>query len=100
MTAQTLQVVSPLAQYLDEGITGNPLAARPGRLDGAVVGLLPNYRPGAVELLNALGQLIKARYSPEAVIMEPQVLEYKVPAASRLDDIAQRFDVVITASGD
>ena len=54
----TLTMLSPLPVYLDETTEGTALAPRPETLDGHVVGLLPNWRPSAVKLLEAVGQIL------------------------------------------
>ena len=56
-----LTMLSPLPVYLDETAEGAALAPRPETLDGRVVGLLPNWRPSAVKLLTAVGQLLSER---------------------------------------
>lgn len=103
----TLTMLSPLPVYLDETTEGTPLAPRPGRLDGRVLGLLPNWRPSAVKLLEAVGGLLSERYRLQAVVMEqpardlPQRTGGLIDAlGGTLDDLARRVDVVITATGD
>jgi hypothetical protein len=105
--AITLTMLSPLPVYLDETDNPFPLAPRPQTLHGRVVGLLPNWRPSAVKLLQAVGQLLAARYSLQAVVMEqparelPQGTGRLIEAIEpTLDDLARRVDVVITATGD
>jgi hypothetical protein len=103
----TLTILSPLPVYLDETTEGTPLASRPETLDGRVVGLLPNWRPSAVKLLDAVGQLLSERYHVQAVVMEQPARELPQRTAGlidalggALDDMASRVDVVITATGD
>ena len=103
----TLTMLSPLPVYLDESTAGTPLAPRPKTLDGRVVGLLPNWRPSAVKLLEAVGQVLSERYRLQAVVMEqparelPQRTGGLIDAmGGTLDDMARRVDVVITATGD
>jgi hypothetical protein len=103
----TLTMLSPLPIYLDETTEGTPLASRPETLDGRVVGLLPNWRPSAVKLLEAVSQLLSERYHVQAVVMEqparelPQRTGGLIDAlGGSLDDLARRVDVVITATGD
>jgi hypothetical protein len=100
-------MLSPLPVYLDETTAGTPLAPRPETLEGRVIGLLPNWRPSAVKLLEAVGQLLAERYRLQAVVMEqparelPQRTGGLIDAlGSTLDDLAERVDVVITATGD
>jgi hypothetical protein len=103
----TLTMLSPLPVYLDETTAGAALAPRPETLDGRVIGLLPNWRPSAVKLLEAVGQLLSQRYHLQAVVMEqparelPQRTSGLIDAlGGTLDDLAKRVDVVITATGD
>ena len=103
----TLTMLSPLPVYLDEAAEGTPLAPRPETLDGRTVGLLPNWRPSAVKLLEAVGQLLSERYHLQAVVMQqparelPQRTGGLIDAlGGTLDDLARRVDVVITATGD
>ena len=102
-----LTMLSPLPVYLDETSNGIPLASRPATLNGRVVGLLPNWRPSAVKLLQAVGALLAERYQLQAVVTEQP--ERELPQRSgglidhlraKLDDLAHRVDVVITATGD
>jgi hypothetical protein len=103
----TLTMLSPLPVYLDETTEGTPLAPRPETLEGRVIGLLPNWRPSAVQLLEAVGRLLSERYRLQAVLMEqparelPQRTGGLIDAlGGTLDGLAQRVDVVITATGD
>jgi hypothetical protein len=102
-----LTMVSPLAVYLDEATGGSKLAPRPASLDGKVIGLLPNWRPSAVEILRALGQLLGERYRLKQIVIEQPVRELPIRTGKlldtmnqRLDDLARRVDAVITATGD
>jgi hypothetical protein len=102
-----LTMLSPLPVYLDETTEGTPLAPRPETLDGRVVGLLPNWRPSAVRLLAAVGQLLSERYRVQAVVMEQPARELPQRTGGlidslggTLDELAKRVDVVITATGD
>jgi hypothetical protein len=106
MSTLSLSMVSPLATYLDE-ITDSRLAPRPATLDGKVIGLLPNWRPSAIHVLKALGDLLKERYRLKEVVLEQPVRELPLRAGKlldtmkeRLDSLVQRVDVVITATGD
>lgn len=105
--ALSLTMLSPLPVYLDEAVEGMPLAPRPETLHGRVVGLLPNWRPSAAKLLQAVGQLLQERYHLQAVVMEQPVRELPQRTGrlidamgNLLDDLAKRVDVVVTATGD
>jgi hypothetical protein len=103
----SLKMLSPLPRYLDEQLTGTGLAPRPATLDGKVLGLLPNWRPSAVEILEAIGAVLAERFRLKDVLLEQPMRE--VPIAKgrvidgmreKLDGIAQRIDVAIAATGD
>ncbi|MBI2509524.1 MAG: hypothetical protein HYV99_06050 [Betaproteobacteria bacterium] len=72
-----------------------------------MVGLLPNWRPSAVEILRAVGTLLGERHHLKTVVMEQPVRELPQRTGKLLDtmqelldDLARRADVVITATGD
>jgi hypothetical protein len=103
----TLTMLSPLPVYLDETTEGTALAPRPEALDGRVVGLLPNWRPSAIKLLAAVGQLLSERYRVRAVVMKQPARELPQRTGGlidelggTLDELARGVDVVITATGD
>ena len=109
MTQNTFQLtmLSPLPEYLDEREQAVSLAPRPESWDGKTLGLLPNWRPSAVEILEAVAEMLQARYRLKGITREQPVRE--VPSrsgglidslTSMLDDLASRVDVVLTATGD
>lgn len=107
MSTVNLTMLSPLPVYLDETASHSVLAPRPASLDGKVVGLLPNWRPSAVHLLEAIGTLLQERYRLKALVMEQPVRELPLRTGKlldtmreQLDDLARRVDVAITATGD
>ena len=108
MTRFKLRLTSPRADYLDEVCAGGTLAARPAGLDGKVLGLLPNWRPAAPNILRSLGALVAKRYQLKAVAMQEPVLESFMQQQGKLADrlrepldaFARRVDVAIIASGD
>ena len=102
-----LTMLSPLPEFLDEKEETLSLAARPESLDGQVVGLLPNWRPSALKILEAVGELLRERYNLKGLTQEQPARE--VPSRTGglidgleglLDGLAGRVDVVITATGD
>ncbi len=107
MGALSLTVVSPLPVYLDETAGGGTLAARPATLEGKTIGLLPNWRPSAVDILTAVGKLLEEKYRPRAVVLEQPMREVPINRGriidgirDKLDDLTRRVDVVVTATGD
>lgn len=106
MSELAMSMLVPLAEYQDE-IESNAMAARPSSLDGKVIGLLPNWRPSAAHILGALGAALQERYKVKEVFLEQPVRELPVTNGKvidsirdKLDALAARVDVLITASGD
>jgi hypothetical protein len=97
-----------LPEYLDErAVDASSLAPRPPALAGKVIGLLPNWRPSAVHILEAIEVLIKERCNPRAVLLEQMLREVPIRTGKlldgmreQLDDFARRVDVAIIATGD
>lgn len=107
MTAMQLRMYNPLPQYMDEAGQAT-LARRPATLDGAVLGLLPNWRPSAVHILKALGDLLADRFKFNSIVFEQPLLENPPNDQGKLVDVmrahldafASKVDVAITATGD
>ena len=107
MAVLRMALANPVSVYLDEAITDSGLAVRPDGLDGKVVGLLPNWRPAAVNILKALGDMLGQRYDLKAVYMEEPLREPPSKSGKPLDMVcaelehfAKRVDVAIAATGD
>ena len=107
MSSFTVRILNPLAEYLDERDEGNALAPRPASLEGKVVGLLPNWRPSALHILEAIGALIQEQCKPKSVVMEQMLREVPVRTGKILDgmreqleEFARRVDVAVIATGD
>ena len=107
MSILTMQMFAPIPRYLDEIAGSETLAKRLGTLEGKVIGLLPNWRPSAFDLLKAVGEVIQERCKTREIILEQPTREVPVKKgrlldgmAQQLDDLASRVDAVITASGD
>jgi hypothetical protein len=107
MSSLSVTMLSPQAMYLDLIADASKFAPRSPTLDGKVVGLLPNWRPSAVHILGAVGNLLRERFNLKDVVMEQPVREIPLRAGKlldtmkeQLDDLAKRVDVVVTATGD
>jgi len=108
MALLKLNMISPCVDYLDAIASDNALAQRPASLEGKVVGLIPNWRPAAVHLLQAIGDQLQARHGVKAVVMEPPVRISAMAQGGKLLDgirdqleaLSKRVDVAITATGD
>ena len=76
------------------------IASRPRSLDGLVIGLLSNNKPNSELLLRDVAGLLKRQYSIKAVI-EANKGSHRIPApAGMISDLAERCDVVITATAE
>jgi hypothetical protein len=79
---------------------GLRLAARPGRLDGLVVGLLANPKRNAEEFLDAVGELLAADHGTADVVRARKTsITDPVPPAT-LAELSERCDVVLIGVGD
>ena len=76
------------------------LANRPASLDGKVLGLLSNNKPHSEELLRMVADIIAERYSIKEVV-EYNKGGHQWPAdRSRLEELAERCDVMIHATAE
>jgi hypothetical protein len=103
----SMTMVSPLPVYLDEQLQGTGLAPRPPSLAGKVLGLVPNWRPSAVEILQGIGAALDRRFGLKQVILEQPMREIPISKGrvidgtrEVLDGIARRVDVAVIATGD
>ncbi len=76
------------------------IAPRPGSLDGLVIGLLSNNKPNSELLLRDVAELVGRQYAVKDVV-EANKGSHRIPApAEMIADIADRCDVVITATAE
>ncbi len=76
------------------------IAPRPDSLDGLVVGLLSNNKPNSELLLRDVADMLKRQYAVKEVV-EANKGSHRVPApAQMIADLAERCDVVITATAE
>ena len=76
------------------------IAPRPGSLDGLVIGLLSNNKPNSELLLRDVAGLVGEQYRIKEVV-EANKGSHRVPApAEMIADLAERCDVVITATAE
>jgi hypothetical protein len=103
-----LRLKSPRAVYLDEAAARGALAQRPASLDDKVLGLFPNWRPAAPNILKSVGALVAKRFQLKEMLTEVQALESFMQQKGKLADrlreplqaFARRVDVAVIASGD
>ena len=76
------------------------IALRPGSLDGLVIGLLSNNKPNSELLLRDVAELVGRQYAVKDVV-EANKGSHRIPApAEMIADLADRCDVVITATAE
>ena len=96
-TMTRLEVLDPTVQPIPEHAV---IAARPDTLDGASIGLLANGKPNSEELLEMVREVLADRYEFGEVIARNKGNASRPCPGDILDDLVERCDVVITASGD
>jgi hypothetical protein len=95
---------------VDEVITLDPrdpseektggIAARPGSLDGKVVGLLSNNKPNSELLLRGVIDLLKEKYNVKEVVVANKG-SHRVPAPQdMIDDLVTKCDAVVVATAE
>ena len=76
------------------------IAARPASLDGLTIGLLSNNKPNSELLLRDVADMLKREYTVKDVV-EANKGSHRIPApAEMIADLAERCDVVITATAE
>ncbi len=76
------------------------IAPRPSSLDGLVIGLLSNNKPNSELLLRDVADMLKQQYAVKDVV-EANKGSHRIPAPTEMiSDLAERCDVVITATAE
>lgn len=76
------------------------IAPRPSSLDGLVIGLLSNNKPNSELLLRDVADLVKQQYAVKEIV-EANKGSHRIPApAEIITELAERCDVVITATAE
>ena len=106
-TKYKLTMLSPIPEYRDQEGDTIHLAGRPETLDGLTIGLLPNWRPSALAILDSVGGLLQEKFDGiEFVKHQPmKELPFKDsglvdPLGGVPDELTRQADVVLTATGD
>ena len=91
-------------EFLDPTVEPIPIdaamAPRPVTLDGKALGLLANGKHNADVLLELLGEVLADRYGFSEVVARNKGNASRPCPKDLIEEMAQRCDVVITASGD
>ncbi len=75
------------------------LAARPGSLRGATVGIISNGKAGTRSFFSHLGRIMRDEWGVAEVVLRTKE-NYSAPAEAGLIDQATRWAVVFTGVGD
>ena len=76
------------------------IAPRPTSLEGLTIGLLSNNKPNSELLLRDVADMLKREYAVRDVV-EANKGSHRIPApAEMIADLAERCDVVITATAE
>ena len=91
-------------EVLDPTVEPIPLEAviapRPESLDGAVLGLLANGKANSEAMLELVQEVLADRYEFKEVVSRNKGNASKPSPKDIIDELVDRCDVVITASGD
>ena len=97
MVVENIEVLDPPVSPLEEKTL---LADRPETLDGSIVGLLANGKRNSEELLEYVYEILKEKHNLGVMISDNKGNASRPCPADLLNDMAEKCDVVITASGD
>ena len=96
-TATRIEVLDPTVDPIPAEAV---IARRPETLDGTVIGLLANGKRNSVELLEMVQEVLADRYEFKSVVARNKGNASRPCPADLLDELAEKCEVVITASGD
>lgn len=89
-----VQIVDPTGW---KSTTSRALAPRPSSLEGLVIGLLDNNKPGAKELFSGLEPKLREMGAADVVYRQKSHPSAPSPYVT---EVAERADVVLSALGD
>lgn len=96
-TMTTLEVLDPTQEPIPQEAVPAP---RPDTLDGRVLGLLANGKRNSDVLLEMVHDVLADRYDFDSVVPMDKGNPSRPCPPDMMDELADRCDVVITASGD
>ncbi len=95
--ATKLRLLDPTVEALPDSTV---LAPRPERLDGKIVGLLSNSKPNADKLMDAVFALLQDTYDFKDVVRLNKGDASRPAPKHIMDELLEKCDLVITATGD
>ena len=96
-TATRIEVLDPTVEAIPASAVISP---RPDTLDGAVVGLLSNGKRNADALLEMVHEVLADRFEFGEVFERDKGNASRPCPTDMMEELAERCDLVITASGD
>ena len=97
MTLESIEVLDPTVSPQKENTL---LADRPETLDGSIIGLLANGKRNSEELLRHVYDILKEKHNLGVMISDNKGNASRPCPPDLLQNMADKCDVVITASGD
>ena len=97
MTSETIEVLDPTVLPQEESTL---LADRPETLNGSIVGLLANGKRNSEELLEHVYEILNEEHNLGVMIADNKGNASRPCPPELLQDMADKCDIVITASGD
>ena len=97
MTSETIEVLDPTVLPQKENTL---LADRPETLNGSIVGLLANGKRNSEELLEHVYEILNEEHNLGVMIADNKGNASRPCPPELLQDMADKCDIVITASGD
>ena len=97
MTTETIEVLDPTVLPQKENTL---LADRPETLNGSIVGLLANGKRNSEELLEHVYEILNEEHNLGVMIADNKGNASRPCPPELLQDMADKCDIVITASGD
>ena len=97
MTSETIEVLDPTVLPQKERTL---LADRPETLNGSIVGLLANGKRNSEELLEHVYEILNEEHNLGVMIADNKGNASRPCPPELLQDMADKCDIVITASGD
>ena len=96
-TATRIEVLDPTSDHIPASAV---IAPRPSSLEGATIGLLSNGKEYAAGFLDMVGEVLADRYEFAGTVARNKGNASRPAPKDMLDELAERCDAVITASGD
>ena len=97
MTSETIEVLDPTVLPQKESTL---LADRPETLNGSIIGLLANGKRNSEELLEHVYEILNEEHNLGVMIADNKGNASRPCPPELLQDMADKCDIVITASGD